>query len=170
MLECIRGVISQETAVELVVPTLPHLEESVRNLVDTLDVPVHVVTDKSQKWEVFKACDAAIAVSGTVGLELAIAGVPHVIVYKMKPLTWQIIKRVIKTPYAHLANIMAGKEIVPEFIQEEARADVVVPVVAELLQKGDTYQQQEQEFIEIQQRMQGGKKASDKAANFVLNL
>jgi lipid-A-disaccharide synthase len=92
--------------IEFIIPTLDHLKEPITRLTNDISDHVHIVVPKDKKWSAFKACDVAIAVSGTVGLELAVANVPHIIGYKMNPVTYQIAKRLVKTPYAHLANIM----------------------------------------------------------------
>ncbi|MCI5059732.1 MAG: lipid-A-disaccharide synthase [Alphaproteobacteria bacterium] len=168
IIQCVEQIIVQKPDIELIIPTLPHLKARVEELVEPLNAPCHIVTDKQDKWSLFKACDAAIAVSGTVGLELAAAGVPHVIAYKMNSLTWQVVKRVIKTPYAHLVNIMAGKEIVPEFIQGDARAENIVLCVLELLSGAEKAQAQRVEFEEIQNRLGADQNASDKATSFLL--
>ena len=145
---------------EFIVPTLPHLKESIEKMTTDVPAKVHVTTNPDEKWSAFKACDMAIAVSGTVGLELAAAGVPHIIAYKMNPLTWEVIRRVIKVKYAHLANIMAGHEIVPEFIQEDCTAD---KILASLL----TLENNEQGYQSFRDNL--GDHPSGKAAEFILS-
>ena len=76
ILETLHKIIEEKPDVELIVPTLPHLKDQIAGLLKDIVVPVHIETDKDKKWPVFKACDVAIAVSGTVGLELAAANVP----------------------------------------------------------------------------------------------
>ena len=133
-MDAVRKIKTKYKNIELIVPTLPHLEEQVNALIAPLDIPYCLSTDQSQKWSLFKACDVAIAVSGTVGLELAAANVPHVIAYRMNPVTIFIAKHLIKTPYVHLANIILGKEVVPEFIQQHCRADKISAMVLQLMQ------------------------------------
>jgi lipid-A-disaccharide synthase len=70
--------------------------------------------------DVMSACDAAISVSGTVIMELALVGVPSVLIYKVSPLTYQIGKRVINVPHIGICNIVAGKRLIKELIQHEA--------------------------------------------------
>ena len=69
------------------------------------------------------ACNAILAVSGTVTLQIALVGTPMAIVYRMAPLTYAIGKRLVKVPHIGLANIVAGKGVVQEFIQERATAE-----------------------------------------------
>ncbi|MBN8521339.1 MAG: lipid-A-disaccharide synthase [Alphaproteobacteria bacterium] len=108
-----------------IIPTLPHLQEHLEVLTSSFRPHVHVVSNPAEKWQAFKACDKAVAVSGTVGLELAVAGVPHVIAYRMNPLTWVILQRVSRVKHAHLVNILKGKTVIPEFLQDHCTADEI---------------------------------------------
>ena len=65
-------------------------------------------------------CDAIIAASGTVTMEIALFGVPMVIVYKTSPLTFAIGKRLVKVDHVGICNIVAGERIVPELLQDDA--------------------------------------------------
>jgi lipid-A-disaccharide synthase len=71
-------------------------------------------------YDVMQVCDAAITVSGTVTLELAMIGVPMVIIYKVSPLTYMIGKRLIRVDHIGLCNIVAGERAVRELIQDGA--------------------------------------------------
>lgn len=169
ILKALEQITRQKPDIELIVPTLPHLEAQIASLLKDITVPVHIMTDHVQKWSVFKACDAAIAVSGTVGLELAACDVPHVIAYKMNNLTAMVVKRLIKTPYAHLANIIMGKEVVPEFIQEACRADDIANEVLFLLEDKTTANEQRKDFEVVRHKIGGGVKTpSEIAADFIL--
>ena len=169
ILNAIKKIIEEKPDIELVVPTLPHLENKVRELLQNIKNPVHVFTDQNHKWPIFKACDAAIAVSGTVGLELAAANVPHVIAYKANKLTFLILKRLIKVEFAHLANIITDKEVIPEFIQGECQAEDIANEVLLLLDDPATAQTQRKEFELIQTRIGSGVSApSNLAADFIL--
>ncbi len=156
----------------LIVPTLPHLEPSIRNALLDLPNAVTFTIDPAEKWDAFKACDAALAVSGTVGLELAVCGVPHMICYRMNVLTYQIAKRLIKTPYAHLANIILKDEIVPEFIQDRCQAELMKPVLESLLTNSETKQKQLSALENLAIKIGAGEaqRPSEKAAGFVLSL
>jgi lipid-A-disaccharide synthase len=86
----------------------------------------YIYIDPENRYGAMLNAPFALAKSGTVGLELAVANCPHVIAYKMNKVTWQILKRLVKTPYAHLANILAGKEIIPECIQDNCNAEYIM--------------------------------------------
>src|SRR5690606_38373621 len=101
--ETIQVLKEQNKNVQLIVPTLPQLEFQILPILSNLNCPSYVISDQEAKWESFAACDAAVAVSGTVGLELAYAGVPHIICYKTHPVTYLAAKMLVKVKYAHLA-------------------------------------------------------------------
>lgn len=170
IIEAVERILTYRNDIELIVPTLPHLEEQVIALTSGLKAPCCISTDLNQKWEVFKACDVAIAVSGTVGLELAVADIPHVIAYKMNPATWEIVRRVIRTPYAHLANIIAQREIVPEFIQDNCQADKVAASAKDLMENEKIALKQREEFLGIRKKLGNKIPPSEKAAEYLLSL
>lgn len=88
--------------------------------------PPHVkVVDFVEKKDAFAAASLALSKSGTITLELAAAGVPMIVSYKVHPVSAWILRRMIKIPYASLVNIAVKKEIVPEFIQERCTAPLL---------------------------------------------
>lgn len=91
-----------------------------------------MVTDNS--WVALCAADAVISASGTATLETALLQKPMVVIYKVGKLTAFIAKRVIKIPYISLCNIVAGKKIVQELLQEEANATQISNEIAKILQ------------------------------------
>lgn len=170
ILESVEKIIKNNPDIELIVPTLPHLKEQIAELLKNIDVPIHIETNKDNKWQVFKACDAAIAVSGTVGLELAAANVPHVIAYRMNGLTCQILKHLIKTPYAHLANIIMQHEVVPEFIQDDCKPEDISAEILTLLETPSFQRDQTDQFIKVRESIGSIENPSKTAADFILNL
>jgi lipid-A-disaccharide synthase len=84
-------------------------------------------------YDAANACDAVLAVSGTVTLQIALAGTPMAIVYRMAPLTYAIGKRLVKVPHIGLANIVAGRGVVREFIQEAATAEALADEMLRIL-------------------------------------
>lgn len=104
--------------VQFVLPLASTLSPDDLRPLDLLSLPLTVVRERAV--EVMDACDAILTVSGTVTLEIALKGVPMVIIYRVSPLTYQIGKRVIRVDHIGLCNIVAGERIVPELIQDEA--------------------------------------------------
>lgn len=158
-----------ETWPHIVSPTVPHLQESVFDLLKDYKGAIHIESDPAHKWNAFKAMDIALAVSGTVGLELAALQVPHVIGYRASPITAFIAKRLVKVKYAHLANIMADAPIVPEFIQENCTADAMAAMALDLWKRPE---QQRAAMADIAERLGAGQKQtpSEKAAAFVVSF
>ncbi len=161
----------QRPDLELIIPTLPDLEYDVLKIIEGLDCPSCIVTKPESKWDAFAACDAAIAVSGTVGLELAYAGVPHVITYKMNPLTWVAVKNMVKVKYAHLANILLNEPSVPEFLQGNANPVEISKEILKFLAMKERGAAQVARTQKIRELLGvGGETPSEKAAAFVLSL
>lgn len=151
--------------------THPHLESLVRESFPSLDeVKIHIETDQSKKWQLFGACDFAVATSGTVGLELAVADVPHLIAYKVNRITAFIVKTLIKVKYAHLANIILDRECVPEFIQEKCKSEDISNCIYKMMNESESYlAEQKNDFQKVRDEI-GGKSeqtSSDRAASFI---
>jgi lipid-A-disaccharide synthase len=90
----------------------------VDELLAAASLPVTVV--EGYNYDVMQVCDAIIAASGTVTMEIALFGVPMVIIYKMAPLTYAIGSRLLKVDHVGICNIVAGERVVPELIQDDA--------------------------------------------------
>jgi len=84
---------------------------------------LEVVVARDKVYDVMQVCDAIVTVSGTVTLEIALMGVPMVIIYTVSPLTYEVGKRLIRVEHIGICNIVAGKRVVPELIQHEVTAD-----------------------------------------------
>ncbi len=104
---------------QIVVPTVPHLRDRVADDVATWGVPAHIVESEKDKFDAFAASTAALACSGTVALELALARLPSIIAYKINTFTYLFFRRLIRVKYVNLINIMHDKPIVPEFLQKD---------------------------------------------------
>lgn len=129
------------------------------------------VRGDSEKFDAFAAADLALAASGTVALELAMAGTPSVTVYKMNPLTGWIARRLVRVPYVNLVNILLDRQVVTELLLEDCRAELVAPAVAELLADRGAREAQGKSLAEAVRRLgQGGIPPSKRAGQVVLDL
>lgn len=155
-----------------VVPTLPRWETHLRKLLAREGVEAVVTSDPAEKWNAFLSCDAALAVSGTIALEIAVADIPHAILYRMNSLTWAIVKRMVQTQFVHLVNIMLKKRVVPEFIQDDASVEKIVPAIKKLLSDPSEQRQQKEAFTSIREMLEPDKNqsAADQAADFILQF
>ena len=166
--EAISYIAEQEPNLQLIVPTLPHVEFDVLEVLGEIDVPAYVTLDQDEKWVAMAASDAAVAVSGTAGLELAYAGVPHVIGYKAGFVTWALVKILVKSKYAHLANILLDRPVVPELLQFGCTGSNVAAGVLAVLQDDDAIAAQKGAFDELRVGLKTDQAPSDMAAGFVL--
>jgi lipid-A-disaccharide synthase len=116
-----------------VVPTVETVASAVAEGVRDWPIPVTLVRGSRERYDAFAASRAALAASGTVTLELAMSGVPMVVGYRMNPVTVFFAKRLIKIPFASMPNILAGREVVPELLQENCRPDLLAPALTRLL-------------------------------------
>ena len=107
---------------QVVVSAAPHIE------IDPKQCPFPVIPSAS--LPLLRAADAALCKSGTTTLEAAVAGCPHAVGYRTHPLTYFAAKRLVKVPNIGLVNVVAGKRVAPEFIQD----DLTVPDVADALE------------------------------------
>jgi lipid-A-disaccharide synthase len=123
---------------ELVLPTVPHLAAEVRAAAAGWAISPRVVVEPAEKWSAFRTARAALAASGTVTLELALAGVPIVAAYRVT-LVEEIIAGLIRLranlQSVILANLVIGENVVPEFLQRNCTpqllADALVPLIAD---------------------------------------
>ncbi len=141
------------------VPTLPRLEARVKAILDAHGIKnVHIRTDKTKKWDVFASCQVALAVSGTVGLELCMTKTPHIIAYRTSALTYQILRHIIKTPFAHLGNIILNRALIPEFIQNQCQPQEMAQVADALLCDDQLVNDMRSGFFEIAKAVGAGAK------------
>lgn len=165
------GTVAARRPLDLVLPTLPRLEPLVRDTVAKWDVPVRIVTTEAEKHAAFRAARGALAASGTVTLELALAGIPHVAAYKVGWLESQIARRVLQGTTVILANLVAGENVVPEFLQEYCTVPALVGALDEMLSEGPARARQEAAFARFDSIFGiDGPSPSARAAEVVLRL
>ncbi len=173
LFEAVQDLCEKQPGLHIIIPTMPHLLPVIRaNVPGFNKATVHFETNPDSKFDAFAACDVAMATSGTVGLELAVADIPHVIAYRMNPVTWGIVKRILKVKYAHLANIILEHEAVPEFIQQNCRADLIYQAISGLLIDPEKRNNQRDYFKAVRQAIEAPDKQSPsaRAASFIREL
>ncbi|MFN3817113.1 lipid-A-disaccharide synthase [Brevundimonas sp.] len=130
----------------------------------------HLV-EEAEKHDAMTAADAALATSGTVSTELALAGAPMVIAYRMDGLSWALIKRIATTKYVTLFNVAADAAIAPEFLQGDATPDKLAAAVGRLLTDREAAADQARRQTEALDLMgRGGPDPSQLAADAVLRV
>ena len=116
-----------------VVPTPAAVAATVRQATATWPVRPVIVTDIGEKHDAYAAAAAALTKSGTSTLELALAGVPMAVTYRVNPLTATAARALIRVPYVAMVNLLAGSAVVPELLQQACRPDRLAATVAGLL-------------------------------------
>ncbi|MDP3815182.1 lipid-A-disaccharide synthase [Pseudomonas sp.] len=127
------------------------------------DLPLTLLDGRSH--EVLAACDAVLIASGTATLEALLYKRPMVVAYKVAPLTYRILKRLVTSPYISLPNLLAERLLVPEMIQDAATPEALAQLLAPLLEDGEV---QTEGFDLIHRALR--RDASVQAAGAVLQL
>ncbi|MEQ9394909.1 lipid-A-disaccharide synthase [Haliea sp.] len=115
------------------------------------ELPLTLVEGRSR--EVMMAADAVLLASGTATLEALLVQCPMAVAYRMSPLSWALVSRLVKTPFAALPNILAGRALVPELIQQAATVEALVAAVQPLLYNSHVTREQQQAFASIHQAL-----------------
>jgi lipid-A-disaccharide synthase len=160
---------AEGTAFELVLPTMPHLQETIAAALKTWPVQPRVVVGETEKRAAFRSAHAAFAKSGTVTLELAVAGVPMVAAYKAGAVEAWIVRPWITASSVILANLVVGDNVVPEFIQQDCTAAKLVPALRDVLTDTPLRRRQVDAFARLDTIMATGQQSpSARAAEIVL--
>jgi lipid-A-disaccharide synthase len=155
--------------VELVLPTMPHLQDTIREGVKNWPVQPRIVVGEQEKKAAFRMARAAFAKSGTATLELAISGVPMVAAYKAGAVEAWIMRRAIRTSSVILANLVIGENVVPEFIQQDCTPEKLAPALREILSDSPLRRRQVEAFAGMDAIMStGNQPPSARAADIVL--
>lgn len=156
-------------AFELILPTMPYLLEAVRQGVESWPVQPSVVVGEPEKREAFRIARAALAKSGTVTLELALAGVPMITAYRTGAIEAWIMLRMIKVPSVILANLVVGDNVVPEFLQADCTPQNLSRALHDILVDSPLRRRQVEAFARIDAIMAtGDQPPSVRAADIVL--
>lgn len=154
---------------EIVVPTLPRLEAAVREATRDWPIRPEIVTGAGQKWVAFSRADAALAASGTVTLELALAGIPMVSCYKSD---WMMraARGLITAWSAALPNLIADRPIIPEYYDEYLRPQRLAREIEQLLVDSPARRAQLDGFERVRSRLATERPAREIAADVVLSV
>lgn len=154
--------------VKFILPVAPSLSRDVlENRFVQTGLPISIVEENI--YEVASTCDAVLTVSGTVTLQITLVGTPMAILYKVAPLSYAVGKRLIKIEYAGLTNIVAGREIVREFIQDAAEPIVMAEELIRLLEDKNYIETMCQGLDEVRMRL-GKPGCSDRVAEIVAEM
>ncbi|THD53482.1 MAG: lipid-A-disaccharide synthase [Bradyrhizobium sp.] len=160
---------AEGVAFEPILPTMPHLQEAVTEALKGWKVVPRVVIGEQEKRAAFRIAHAALAKSGTVTLELALAGVPMVTAYKAGALEARIVRSLLQVNSVILANLVIGENVVPEFIQQNCTPEKLAPALSETLTDSSLRRRQLAAFAKLDDIMSTGNVSpSVRAADIVL--
>jgi lipid-A-disaccharide synthase len=172
--DAVGRLVAESGPIEVVLPTVPHLLPQIRAGVSIWSVAPRIVVDPGEKWAAFRSARAALAASGTVTLELALAGVPMVAAYRLHPIEWMIARLIrlkSELPSVILANLAIGENIVPEFLQENCTPENLTAALAPLLSDTPERRRQTEAFARLDVIMAIGEAVSSaKAADIVVAM
>jgi len=129
---------------------------------------VRVVAGRAR--EIFAAADAALTKSGTTTLEAALAGAPQVIAYRLNALSYLLARRVVRVPWIGLVNLVAGRLVVPEYVQGAATPDSLSGALLPLFEDGSPERREQLRGIEEVRARLGGPGAARRAAELALEM
>ncbi|HPG67126.1 MAG TPA: lipid-A-disaccharide synthase [Candidatus Hydrogenedentes bacterium] len=166
MIETAEGIRQRYPDARFLTPCVDTVREAqVRALADRF--PVETLVGRT--YDVLAAARFCLVASGTATLETALFGVPMAILYRTSPINYWIARRVVSIKHIGIVNIIAGREVVPEFIQHEARAEAILPRALELIDDTPARQRVLADLAEVKARL-GDAGASMRAARHVLEV
>ncbi|HEX2654279.1 MAG TPA: lipid-A-disaccharide synthase [Xanthobacteraceae bacterium] len=156
-------------SMELIMPSVPRHADALRHATSHWTIRPRVVDTAEDKYAAFRVARAALAASGTVTLELALAGIPTVAAYRVAAWEAAIARRLIRAPSAILANLVIGENVVPEFLQESCAPEQLSDALVRVVQSTPDRERQVAAFSRLDDIMNIGDVApSIKAADIVL--
>lgn len=141
---------SKYPGAQFILPKAPNINDQlIQGYLNGANVCVNQC--QAGNYDLLQSCDVAISASGTTTLELALLGVPMVIVYKLAPLTYFFAKRLVRIPYIGLPNIVAGKGIVTELIQDQLTSKTLLSQVCKILDNTECSNRVRRDLSELHQ-------------------
>jgi lipid-A-disaccharide synthase len=154
-----------------VIPSSPAVAEVVAQAARRWTVKPIVVTGVDEKHDAYAAAGAALTKSGTSTLELALARVPMAVTYRVNPISAALARRLIRVRHVAMVNLLAGREIVPELLQQDCRPERLRAVVGRLLLDQEAAEAQRAAFAEVMASLAApAGLPSDAAASAVLDV
>ena len=164
-------VAAHHKGLRIVIPVVPHVHDLVVEAVKDWPIEPVLAFGDEEKRGAFATATAAIAASGTVSLELGLAGIPMVVAYKIDPIAAWSVSRFLKVPTVVLVNLILDRPAVKEFLQHNCKSEDLSTALIPLI--GDTKERQQAlvDLAEMRELMGvGGPSPSTRAANVVLEM
>jgi lipid-A-disaccharide synthase len=152
-------------------PNVQHVARYVGEHTRDWPTPLHILESDADKYAAFNAAHAAIAASGTVTTELALAGTPMVVAYRLGALTYQLVRHFVHVKYMTLANILLDRPAVPEFLQYACTGRALAEAALPLLLHESARTRQQKDLAEAMEKLgRGGELPSLRAARALLEF
>ncbi|MBP0493182.1 lipid-A-disaccharide synthase [Roseomonas indoligenes] len=168
--EALRQLSARVPGLRPVVPLAGPVEEAVREAARGWSPGPILIRDVAEKHDAYAAASVGLIKSGTSSLEVALAGVPMVVGYKVNPITAAIARRLVKVRFASIVNLLADTAVIPEYIQQDCRPDALAAGLEALLADGPEALAQREGFRRVMHQLapaEGGS-PSEAAARAVL--
>ena len=169
-LEAARQLAADHKEIVFLLPLAPSLcrADLDENGLADCDLPIKVI-EGGDRYDLMAACNAVIAASGTVTMELAILDIPMIVTYRTSPITAWLARKLVEVKYVSLVNLVADREVVPEILQEEVTAENLAGQIAPLLYAPKVIANMRQGMAEVREKL-GGPGASERAAKIALEI
>jgi lipid-A-disaccharide synthase len=162
----------QVSQLRLVLPTPAAMAPLVKRMVAGWQLPVLVLEDRAEHFDAYAASSLAIAASGTVSLEVALAGLPAITIYRTGALAAWLARRLTRAPHVNMVNLILGRPAIPELLQEDCRPDRIAAAAVRLIGDEALRRDQEAALAEAAERLRGSdaRPPSQRAAARILEL
>ena len=168
MLESGERLLQSHEDVQFFLPRAHTIERSeLEAFISERNVPVTITEDHT--YDLMQICDVCLAASGTATLETAMMELPTVLLYKVSPITYGIGKMVVNLTHVGLPNIVAGKEVIPELLQDDVSVDAIVNIVLPLLDDLQVNQRMRSELRSVKEKL-GESGAVNRVAQLIYDL
>lgn len=166
MIEIAEGVRARFPEARFVVPCVDaDREDQIKELAGEFPLEIAV----GGAYELLSAARFCLVASGTATVEAAVFGVPMIVLYRVAPVTYWLAKRLVRVEHIGMVNILAGRRIVPEFLQTDATVDQVLPAALDLIADGPIRETMKQELAKVKTSL-GQAGASKRAAEAILRV
>ncbi|MES0199788.1 lipid-A-disaccharide synthase [Mesorhizobium sp. M0011] len=152
----------------LLLPTVPHVADLVKSFVNRWDEKPEIIVDPQRKWQAFGKADAALIASGTVSLELALAGVPMISCYRLDPVARVLAPYLVSVWSALLPNLISDRALIPEFYDGYIKPNNLARQLEALFADSGMRAWQKTGFAEITRRMATDRPSGEIAAQVVM--
>jgi len=169
--ETVAKLVAARPTLRIVVPTVSSVADEVKEAVASRPGDPIILESIEEKHHAFAASTAALAASGTVNLELAVAGLPFAIAYKVSSLSYIVGRLMVRVPSIVMTNILLKRNVIAEFLQDRCRADLIAAEVGRLLDDPKAREEQKKAGAEAALLLgKDGPPPSERAAKILLDL